>query len=186
MSKKERQDENGHGNQHRQVKVFCPIIENTIEVDEGIAPLLLGLWEQDIFSLPSCTNFNGDRVWLNFDSSREIEIFLLWIVCFAKLNDTAPANIRERILGYLENQDGSTDEQNWKYIADSTDLNEGADGGGDVAGILPFNIAVSIDVGFPRSDYPFVLQAIEFAGKAKPCPHPPEDRGINSSPEPEG
>lgn len=183
MPKNEQPTSAGHQVRHHQVKVYCPFMKETIEVDEGIAPLLEGLWNLDIYTIMSCEDNIDDRVWIEFESSDDVEEFLRWISNCVEGHDEAPTDLMERIAGYHFKNDGTFDEKNWDYDVVVNDLSDIADG--KDADHSPSDFAVSISVRFPRSDYEFVRCAIESGVISQLDPYPPEDRDINGSFEPE-
>lgn len=52
---------------HKQIKVRHPA-EGIIEVDEGIAPLLVAMWKLGINTEMSCQQSSRDEVWIRFAS----------------------------------------------------------------------------------------------------------------------
>ena len=182
MSNMEQPNEIVYHTKHRQVKVYCPFMKESIEVDEGIAPLLKGLWELRIYTFMSCEDNIDNRVWIEFASSDDVEEFLRWISHYIEGYDDAPPDIMERIIRCHVKPDGTVDQQNWDYDAVVDDF---SDIDGKDLDHFHFDIQVSISVRFPRSDYEFVRCAIESGVISQLDPYPPEDRDINASPEPE-
>src|SRR4051794_9409681 len=63
---------------HEQVTVQHPT-EGEIEVDAGIAPLLKVLWKAGVDTSMSCQCTEGERVWIEFPTSCDVERFLLLV-----------------------------------------------------------------------------------------------------------
>lgn len=170
MPKNEQPDETGHPTQHRQVKVFCPDEDATIEVDAGIALLLESLWKLGISTFMSCEDNKDGRVWIDFSSSYDVGDFLQLVYAAAQEATIYPVGIAERISGYHRNKDGSWDKNNWDYDTVINGPTERADASGKDLDARDTIFCVNISVRFPRSDYPFVLQAIKSAVEAEQNP----------------
>jgi hypothetical protein len=62
---------------HKQTKVFYPGYQELIEVDVGIAPLLLTLWDAGIMTCNSCEENEPGIMWIEFYSMKDVEKFLM-------------------------------------------------------------------------------------------------------------
>jgi hypothetical protein len=65
---------------HKQTLVFYPAYRKAIEVDAGIAPLLLALWDAEIFTCNSCEENEPGIIWIEFYSTKDAEKLLLMII----------------------------------------------------------------------------------------------------------
>lgn len=65
---------------HKQTSVFYPAYRRFIEVDAGIAPLLLVLWDAEILTCNSCEENKPGIVWIEFYSASDAEKLLLSII----------------------------------------------------------------------------------------------------------
>jgi hypothetical protein len=101
---------------HKQTRVFYPAYRKVIEVDAGIASLLLALWDAKIFTCNSCEEIEPGIVWIEFYSTEDAEKLLILII--KALGDQIHNNPRKndwfcfRILG----QKGDTLKP-WRYDA---------------------------------------------------------------------
>lgn len=68
------------GFDHKQTQVFYPAYRKVIEVDAGIAPLLLALWDAEIFTCNSCEENEPGIIWIEFYSTKDSEKLLSLIV----------------------------------------------------------------------------------------------------------
>ena len=120
--------------EHRQVEVYNPFYDEAIEVDEGIAPLLIALWERGIQTTLSCQENQPGIIWIEFAGSREVEAFL----------QLAIPNRRSGM--YIDaNPDGK-----WEYSVNVADHSS--------KGELNFWCAVSVR--FPSSQYEKILSNV--------------------------
>lgn len=145
---------------HEQTKIFYPEYQELIEVDAGIAPLLIAIWDAGMMTCNSCEENEPGIMWIEFFSMKDVEKFLLIqiealgnrIHKHPDLNDW----FCYRILGY----DGSTLSP-WRYDAHP-----------NIYPVVPNQrsiyprstsdrrIELSVSVRFPREDYPIVLDLI--------------------------
>jgi hypothetical protein len=65
---------------HKQISVFYPAYRRFIEVDAGIAPLLLVLWDAEILTCNSCEDNEPGIIWIEFYSASDAEKLLLSII----------------------------------------------------------------------------------------------------------
>ena len=83
---------------HKQVHVFNPFYNETIEVDEKIGKLLISLWENKISTDNSCeSNVPDDYIWISFSSCDDFEKFINMIIKW--INENNPTDI-DRILDH--------------------------------------------------------------------------------------
>lgn len=145
----------------REVTVYCPLTQQILVTNEAAVPLLKALWSLDMFVIAPCAHDLGRQLCLEFNDRDDVEFFL-WHICRAigKI-EGAPANLRERMFGMHPDQDASDDQLDWMYNAEVYDLAEESDAKKNCQEKWPFDILVAIDVIFPRSDYDFVLHAIQ-------------------------
>jgi hypothetical protein len=72
---------------HKQIKVYNPIYEDEIDVDEKLAPLLKKLWSNQIDTCLSCQdNVPKGYVWLCFETTTDFEIFINMIYSWLEKN----------------------------------------------------------------------------------------------------
>lgn len=65
---------------HTQTTVYYPGEQDFIEVDEGIAPLLLTLWDAKIRTCNSCEENEPGIIWIEFYSMKEVERLLTILI----------------------------------------------------------------------------------------------------------
>jgi hypothetical protein len=65
---------------HEQTQVFYPAYNDVIEVDAGIAPLILALWDAEILTCNSCEANEPDTIWIEFYSIEDAEKLLLILI----------------------------------------------------------------------------------------------------------
>jgi hypothetical protein len=62
---------------HKKVEIYDPFLDETVGIDEGIAPLIKALWDLDIRTVNSCQENRPGIIWIEFQSSYDLEEFLL-------------------------------------------------------------------------------------------------------------
>jgi hypothetical protein len=158
---------------HPQVRISHEGIE--AEVDEEIAPLIVALWRIDCLTTLSCQD-NFGRVWIQFDTGDDAEHFLS---AAASAFDADRGSLYQRIVasygksscevraGHAERYpdragkdiDAGRDDDWWFSVtADDLALDEDEEPPADAP---KAEIALSISVRFPRSDYDEVVRRIE-------------------------
>lgn len=65
---------------HKQTTVYYPGYQDFIQVDEGIAPLLLTLWDAKIRTCNSCEENVPGMAWIEFYSMKEVEKLLTILI----------------------------------------------------------------------------------------------------------
>jgi hypothetical protein len=65
---------------HKQTTVYYPGEQDFIEVDEGVAPLLLTLWDAKIRTCNSCEENEPGIIWIEFYSMKEVERLLTILI----------------------------------------------------------------------------------------------------------
>ncbi len=142
--------------EHKQMTIFNPVLNETIEVDEGIAPLLEAIWNLGISTCNSCQENKPGVIWIEFSSVEDAEIFLTYIASgLHTVNSLAAGNwLYYRIMGHTGG---------WQYNAHLHDSREFID---EESGTLELNvseprkIAVSISIRFPIKDYGKLLDLV--------------------------
>ncbi len=142
--------------EHKQVMIFNSVLNEMIEVDEGIAPLLKAIWNLGIATCNSCQENKPGIIWIEFSRAEDAEIFLTRIAsCLDPVNSPAADNwLYSRIIGQNEG---------WRYSAHPHDSREYID---EENGTLELNasercrIALSISIRFPVKDYERLLDLV--------------------------
>ncbi len=142
---------------HDQTKVFFPGYEELIDVDVGIAPLLIAIWDAGIMTCNSCEENEPGIMWIEFYSMKDVERFL--IIQIRTLGDRIQKHPEAndwfcyRILGQ-----GGDKLSTWRYEAHP-----------NVYPVRPnqsslysrrtsnCTVELSVSVRFPREDYSLVL-----------------------------
>ena len=65
---------------HKQITVYYAGYQDFIQVDEGIAPLLLTLWDAKIRTCNSCEENEPGMMWIEFYSMKEVERLLTILI----------------------------------------------------------------------------------------------------------
>ena len=144
---------------HKQTRVFYPGYREYIEVDEGIAPLLLALWDAGIMTCNSCQENEPGIVWIEFYSIEDVEKLLSLIT--SSLGDEIESHPEAddwfcyRILG----QSGEKLDP-WRFDAHPNLCTSDPDED-DIYPEGPHRIELSISVRFPVADYPKVLGLLD-------------------------
>ncbi|MGA9098572.1 MAG: hypothetical protein WB392_06530 [Methanotrichaceae archaeon] len=139
--------------EHKQVIIFNSALNQMIEVDEGIAPLLKAIWNLGIATCNSCQENKPGVIWIEFLRAEDAEIFLTHVASgLDPVNSPAADNwLYPRIIGQNEG---------WQYSAHPHDSREYID---EENGTLELNasercgIALSISIRFPVKDYERLL-----------------------------
>jgi hypothetical protein len=142
--------------EHKQITVFDPASNDTIEVDEGIAPLLKAIWDFGITTCNSCQENRPGVVWIEFLTTEDAEAFLTHVVSGMDPLVCPEADnwLYSRIIGEIGG---------WQYKAHPHDTREYLD---DDLGIVELNateacsIALSLSVRFPVADYERLLELV--------------------------
>jgi hypothetical protein len=146
---------------HKQISVFYPAYKKMIEVDAGIAPLLLVLWDAEILTCNSCEENEPGIIWIEFYSTSDAEKLLLSIIkeLGERIHSHPEANdwFCYRILG----QEGIT-LRPWRYDAHPNVYPMRC----NQKKIYPKNLSackveLSVSLRFPKEDYTTVLMLMQ-------------------------
>jgi hypothetical protein len=142
--------------EHKQIKISHPDSDETIEVDEGIAPLIKAIWNLGISTCNSCQENMPGIVWIEFLTARDVEEFLSRVVSGLDPANNAKAGnwLYSRIIG----ENGG-----WKYNAHPHDVREYIDkekGTLELNTSEPCGIMLSISIRFPLADYEILLDLL--------------------------
>lgn len=138
-----------------------------VAIDVEVAPLIRLLWDLNIDTINSCQNNHG-RVWLEFASALDAEIFLNTVAAYEDDFDA----LYNRIRGAWSpadqvEDDGWRDQQAWSYeaspIDQSVDEVETAEGEIEEYVTGPADFTFSISVRFPLSDLQSVVDRLRAA-----------------------
>lgn len=145
---------------HEQKRVFYPGYQDLIEVDVGIASLLLVLWDAGVMTCNSCEENKPGIMWIEFYSMKDVEKFLMMQIRTLgdRIHKHPEANdwFCYRILGQ-----GGDRLSPWEYDAHP-----------NVYPVKPnqsslysrntsdCTVELSVSVRFPREDYQVVLDLI--------------------------
>lgn len=142
---------------HKQTLIFCPAYRKAIEVDAGIAPLLLTLWDAGIFTCNSCEEIEPGIIWIEFYSTKDTEKLLLIIIKSLddQIHNHPEANdwFCYRILGH--NGDNL---KPWRYESHPNVYPARC----NQRQIYPKNlksckVELSVSLRFPKEDYPILI-----------------------------
>jgi hypothetical protein len=145
---------------HKQTLVFYPAYRKTVEVDVGIAPLLLVLWDAEILTCNSCEENKPGIIWIEFYSTNDAEKLLLLIIKALgdQIHSHPEANdwFCYRILG----QNGNLLKP-WRYNAHPnvypTRCNQKKIYSKNLAAC---KVELSVSLRFPKEDYTIVLELL--------------------------
>jgi hypothetical protein len=145
---------------HKQTLVFYPAYRKTVEVDVGIAPLLLVLWDAEILTCNSCEENKPGIIWIEFYSTNDAEKLLLLIIKALgdQIHSRPEANdwFCYRILG----QNGNLLKP-WRYNAHPnvypTRCNQKKIYSKNLAAC---KVELSVSLRFPKEDYTIVLELL--------------------------
>lgn len=135
--------------EHKQTAILNTASNQQIEVDEGIAPLLLAIWNLGISTCNSCQENKPGIVWIEFLAAEDAEAFLTRIISGLDPLNTPEADnwLYSRIIGAKEG---------WQYNAHPHDTREYIN---EESGIMELDatescgITLSMSVRFPAEDY---------------------------------
>lgn len=145
---------------HAQTKVLFPGNQELIDVDVGIAPLLIAIWDAGIMTCNSCEENEPGIMWIEFYSMKDVEKFLKIQIRTLGNRVHKHPDVNDwfcyRILGY-EGDHLSP----WRYDAHP-----------NIYPIMPnqsslysrnaseCSVEMSVSVRFPREDYPVITDLI--------------------------
>lgn len=135
--------------EHRQTAILDPTLNQMVEVDEGIAPLLKAIWNLGITTCNSCQENKPGLIWIEFLQAEDAETFLTHIISgLDPVNSPKADNwLYSRIIG----QNGG-----WQYNAHPHDFREYIDeekGMVELDTSEPCRLSLSISIRFPVDDY---------------------------------
>lgn len=134
---------------HKQAKVYNPIIDDYIEVDEGIAELLCHIWHAGIETLLSCENNIPDNYfWIDFYNMDNIKKFLT--IVFTGTQKYCPQYKRAFW----------REDKRWLYRTIYENENSSDDSNDDTNDFDVNIVSVHTDpsIRIPKKDYKFVLE----------------------------
>lgn len=140
---------------HEQTAVIHPGENSTMDIDEGIAPLILAMWEAGIMTSSSCQEIEPGIMWIEFPSSEDLEDFLTLLTLVLDdeqlFSSDAYASLRTRMQGRA---DGSTCP--WRYEAHPLECRD------DIYSAVSIccGIALTVSARFPAQDYPLVIELL--------------------------
>ena len=142
--------------EHKQMMIFNPVLNETIEVDEGIAPLLKAIWNLGIATCNSCQENKPGVIWIEFSRAEDAETFLTRVASgLDPVNSPAADNW---LYSRMMSQDGG-----WQYNTHPHDSREYIDeesGALELNASEPCKIALSISIRFPIKDYGRLLDLV--------------------------
>lgn len=157
---------------HKQTLAFYPAYQTTIEVDAGIAPLLLALWDEEIYTCNSCEENEPGLIWIELHSSRDAEKLLLTLVKALgdQIHNNPEANdwFFYRILG----QNGDVLKP-WRYDAHPNVCPGTKQEINHSENIEVSKIELSVSLRFPKEDYGTVMSLLPHRHKIPDNLSPP-------------
>ncbi|NKB72859.1 MAG: hypothetical protein GKR89_37800 [Candidatus Latescibacteria bacterium] len=138
--------------QHQQVRVYNPLLGATIEVDEGLANLLQGLWVLGIRTENSCQENRPGVMWIEFPCEDAARF----------LNLVAAGRDRDRELYDRMMEFSGADNWTYRVLPSDRALRRDEDSGRDLFEGAS-EIVLDISVRFPVADYDQIVQRLEAA-----------------------
>lgn len=151
---------NNNASRHKQLLITWGGQET--EVDEELAPLILGLWKRGIVTVNSCQENQPGIAWIEFLTAEDAAAFLDLVARYEEGVDTLYNRINHRWDWTDENKPLSA--PFWKYDVHPIDagiVEELTDEGTmseEHMGVNKFYFSVSIR--FPRTDLPRILERV--------------------------
>jgi hypothetical protein len=136
--------------EHRQIICYNPHQDTTVLIDEKIAPLMKAIWDLGIQTENSCQENEPGLIWIEFFTSRDLEIFLR-------------AAIPVRNIGFHESV---LIQNSWKISAAVEDIAYRIIDD-EIKHFNPPDYHVSLSLRFPIEDYEQVLANLLSAYKRK-------------------
>lgn len=141
------------------------------EVDEEIAPLLLDLWRLDLWTVLSCQDNDGGKVWIAFSDALAAERFVT-IAAGDPKDEPEIESLYNRVVGAwqpeIDDEESFWKERVWRYDVNVDDFNVEFDFEAEVERRLgPPNIVLGISVRFPRGDLDEVAARVRAAVDAR-------------------
>jgi hypothetical protein len=154
---------------HKQVEVYNPILEEKVEIDEGMVELLTLMWEMGLLTSLSCQENKPGVMWVSMPS--EDASWFMTALSSKRDDDLASdsSSLYKRMMG-LEGED------NWdfqvrpqdvaeSYLFDQEGFDADEDGFEDdfvtVAREGISKIYFDINIRFPITEYPIILQRLK-------------------------
>jgi hypothetical protein len=145
---------------HEQTKVLFPGNQELIDVDVGIAPLLVAIWDAGIMTWNSCEENELGIMWIEFSSMKDVERFLKIQIHTLGNRVHKHPDFNDwfcyRILGYEGDHLGP-----WRYNAHPNvcpiTSNQSSIYSRNASDC---NVEMSVSVRFPREDYPVIIDLI--------------------------
>ena len=142
--------------EHKQTAILDPALNQLIEVDEGIAPLLEAIWDSGIITCNSCQENKPGIIWIEFLTAEDAEAFLAHVVSGLDPLNSPEADdwLYSRIVGA---------NCGWQYAAHPHDAREYIDeekGTMELSASESCEIALSISIRFPVGDYGRLLDIV--------------------------
>lgn len=140
---------------HKQVEIYSPVFERSLEVDEGIAELIELLHTLEIVTFLSCQENRPGIMWIDFPCL-EAEEFLT--ICASKREEDV-ADYENSLYGRMLDSEVknswqySTHQHDWAEKFDEEKNEVYYDGDSDISS--------SISIRFPVSDYPLILERLK-------------------------
>jgi transposase len=142
---------------HDQTKVLFPRYQDFIDVDIGIAPLLVAIWDAGIMTCNSCEENEPGIMWIEFYSMKDVERFLAILIRTLgdRIHKHPEANdwFCYRILGHEGDRLCA-----WRYDAHPNIYPVGPNQSSLYSKrTANCTVELSISVRFPKGDYSVVL-----------------------------
>jgi hypothetical protein len=145
---------------HEQTKVLFPGNQELIDVDVGIAPLLVAIWDAGIITWNSCEENEPGIIWIEFSTIKDVERFLKIQIHTLGNRVHKHPDFNDwfcyRILGYEGDHLGP-----WRYNAHpnvySITSNQSSMYSRNASDC---SVEMSVSVRFPREDYPVIIDLI--------------------------
>ena len=142
--------------EHKQATILDPTSNETIEVDEGLAPLLEAIWDFGIMTRNSCQENKPGIIWIEFLTAKDLEAFLTCII--SGLDPVGSSNADGQLYSRILGENGG-----WQYNVHPHDSREYIDEEKSMVELdtsEPCGIALSISIRFPVEDYERLLDIV--------------------------
>lgn len=142
--------------EHKQTTILNSTSNETIEVDEELAPLLKAIWDFGIITCNSCQENKPGIIWIEFLTAEDLEVFLTRVISGLDPVNGSKSDVPlySRILG----ENGG-----WQYTVHPHDSREYIDEEKSTIELNtsePCGISLSVSIRFPVGDYERVLDVI--------------------------
>jgi hypothetical protein len=134
-------------------------------IDEAIVPLIQAMWEAGIKTYQSCQDMPSGYVWIQFESSHDVEKFLNIIAKYETVSASLYTRMQHGYNSWPVPQVGQ-----WQYVVVADDLwadeVDAKNGDGQETYDCEPEFMLLIGVHFPQTDLPEVLRRLKrFNGK---------------------